>query len=43
MGSRHGSQVDRFAVLVLDTVPVPSIVPEAVLDTDDDPISHQAG
>jgi len=42
MGARDSSQVDRFAILIVDTVPIPSIISEAVLDTDDDPVSCQA-
>ena len=42
MGPRHGRQVDRFAILVVDAVPISSVVSEAVFDTDDDPIIHQA-
>lgn len=39
MGARDGGQIDRFAVLIVDAVPIPRIVSEAVLDTDDDPTS----
>lgn len=37
MGSWHGVEIDRVAVLILLGPSVSLIIPEAVLDSDDDP------
>lgn len=41
MSSRHGRQVNGFAILVVMVAAIPLIVPETVFDTDDDPEQFQ--